>query len=361
MKIGMMCLWNAANGPSIHAELVGRAWVKSGHQLKVFSAKKHPDARSTHQRDEDFVIRHFSIDNVIPFTRATHFIPAPLLDEEYEVFIGQNVERLPAERLLEVFSKIKERAVTVQVVHEGKAPEDPLFYKFDWDAIVCFDRRYKDYLAKSFPVEKIHMISYPYHPLEFGNKEEARKKLSLPLDQKIVFSFGFRSKDIISVLPAMKDVAEQYPLRYVIIVNSENDVGELYKAQKDYDFVELQVKPLPVDELYTYLHASDALLIHRESSQKYKAVVSSSVCQVLGSGCPILFHWSNYVELHGDEIVKYRDFKDMKAKLIDLFNNRFDVKKVEVFLKDHSDERIAEKFIQLFEELIETRKKRQEG
>ena len=51
MKIGMMCLWNAANGPSIHAELVGRAWVKSGHQLKVFSAKKHPDARSTRQRD----------------------------------------------------------------------------------------------------------------------------------------------------------------------------------------------------------------------------------------------------------------------------------------------------------------------
>jgi len=30
MKIGMMCLWNAANGPSIHAELVGRAWVELG-------------------------------------------------------------------------------------------------------------------------------------------------------------------------------------------------------------------------------------------------------------------------------------------------------------------------------------------
>ncbi len=355
MKIGMMCLWNAANGPSIHAELVGRAWVKSGHQLKVFSAKKHPDARSTCQRDEDFVIRHFSIDKVIPFTRATHFIPSPLLDEEYEVFIGQNVERLPAERLLEVFSKIKERAVTVQVVHEGKAPQDPLFYKFDWDAIVCFDQRYKDYLAKSFPVEKIHMISYPYHPLEFGNKEEARKKLSLPLDQKIVFSFGFRSKDIIAVLPAMKDVAEQYPLRYVIIVNSESDVGELCKVQKDYDFVELQVKPLPLDELYTYLHASDALLIHRESSQKYKAVVSSSVCQVLGSGCPILFHESNFVELHGDEIVKYRNFEDMKAKLIDIFGGKFDLNKVKAFLKEHNAENIAKRFVLLFEELIKTR------
>jgi len=55
MKIGMMCLWNAANGPSIHAELLGRAWVKLGHQLKVFSARKHPDARPTFQEDEDLV------------------------------------------------------------------------------------------------------------------------------------------------------------------------------------------------------------------------------------------------------------------------------------------------------------------
>lgn len=359
MKIGMMCLWNAANGPSIHAELVGRAWVKLGHQLRVFSAKKHPDARPTSQKDEDFVIRHFSVDKVIPFTRATHFTPSPLLDEEYEVFVGQNVERLPAERLLEVFPKIKERAVTVQVVHEGKAPEDPLFYKFDWDAIVCFDQRYKDYLVKSFPAEIIHMIPYPYHSLELGDKEEARKKLGLPLDQKIVFSFGFRPKDVVSVLPAMKDVAEEYPLRYVIIVNSESDVGELCESKKEYNFVDIQVKSLPLDELYTYLHASDALLIHRESSQKYKAVMSSSVCQVLGSGCPILFHKSNYVELHGDEIVKYRDFEDMKAKLIDLFNNEFDIKRVVAFLKDHKDEKIAERFLQLFEELIETRKRRE--
>jgi len=157
----------------------------------------------------------------------------------------------------------------------------------------------------------------------------------------------------------MKKVAEEYPLKYVIIANPESGVGELREAKKEYDFIDLQVKPLPLDELYTYLHASDALLIHRESSQKYKAVVSSSVCQVLGSGCPILFHKSNYVELHGDEIVKYRDFEDMKAKLIDLFNNEFDIKRVETFLKDYKDERIAERFLQLFEELIETRKRRE--
>lgn len=123
MKIGMMSLWNAANGPSIHAEFIGREWIKNEHSLVVFSAR-HPDFRPTHQKDEDFVIRHF-------------------------------------------------------------------------------------------------------------------------------------------------------------------DVSEVF--------------PLTINELYTYLHASDVLLIHKESS-RYKAVNSSTICQTLGSGCPILFHDSNYVELHGKEV-----------------------------------------------------------
>jgi hypothetical protein len=359
MKIGMMCLWNAANGPSIHAELIGRAWLKLGHQLRIFSAKKHPDARPTLQSDEDFVIRHFGVDVVNPATRAAWFDPSPLLDEEYEVFIAQNLERLPAERLLEVFPKIRERAVTVQVVHEGKAPEDPLYYKFDWDSIVCFDQRYKNYLAKYFPPEKIHMIPYPYYPLELGDKENARRKLGLPLDKKIVFSFGFRPKDIVSVLPALKDVAKEYPLKYVIIANPESDIGDLGEAKKKHAFIDLQVRPLPQDELYSYLHASDVLLIHRESSQKYKAVVSSSVCQALGSGCPILFHQSNYIELHGDEIVKYGDFEDMRAKLIGLFHGIFNLNRIEAFLEDHSAEKISERFLQLFAVLIGAQKGRE--
>jgi len=359
MKIGMMCLWNAANGPSIHAELIGRAWVKLGHQLKIFSAKKHPDARPTFQRDEDFVIRHFSVEKVIPFTRATSFDPSPLLNEEYQVFVAQNVERLPAEKLLKVFPMIKKKAITVQVVHEGEAPEDPLYYKFDWDAIVCFDQRYKDYLVKSFPAEKIHMISYPYHLFKLGDKEKTRRKLGLPLDEKIVFSFGFRPKDVICVLPALKDIAKEYPLRYVIIANPESDTGELYEVKKKYDFIDLKVRALPLDELYDYLYASDVLLIHRESSSKYHAVVSSSVCQLLGSGCPILFHQSNYVELHGNEIIKYRDFGDMKTKLIELFQGKFDLNIIRDFLKNYEAERIAERFLKLFKELTETQKRRE--
>ena len=358
MKIGMMCLWNAANGPSIHAELVGRSWVENGHHLKVFSAQRHPDARPTFQQDEDFVIRHFVIEKITPFTRASLFDPLPLLNENYDIFVAQNVERLPCERLLEIFSKIKERAITVQVVHEGKAPDDPLYYKFDWDAIVCFDHRYKDYLVKSFPAERIHMISYPYHPLKLGDKREARNRLGLPQNEKIVFSFGFRSNDVLAALPTLKNVAQKYALKYLVVANPESDLAELRSAQKSYDFVELLVKPLPLDELYVYLHASDALLIHRESSKKYNAVVSSSVCQVLGSGCPILFHESNFVELHGDEIIKYRDFIDLGVKLGQLFDGGFDINRVKAFLEDHKADKISARFISLFEELTENRKRK---
>ena len=355
MKIGMMTLWNAANGPSIHAELIGREWVKLGHELKVFSAIKHPDARPTAQKDENFVIRHFTVENVIPVTRASWFNPAPLLEEHYEVFIAQNVERLPVEKLLNFFPQIKEKAVTIQVVHEGKPSEDPLYYKFNWDAIVCFDERYKEYLIDFFPEEKIRIIPYPYHPLKLGNKKEARKKLNLPLDKKIIFSFGFRTENVLDVLPALSSVAETYPLKYVVIANTESEVHVLYEVKKRYDFMDIRVKAIPIDELYTYLHASDILLIRRESS-KYKAVVSSTVCQVLGSGCPILFHESNYVEKHGEEIIKYRDFEDMKNKLIEIFNGKFDIKKVKDFLEKHNAEKIALRYLKLFEELRSARR-----
>ncbi len=88
-------------------------------------------------------------------------------------------------------------------------------------------------------------------------------------------------------------------------------------------------------------------------------MVSSSVCQLLGSGCPILFHQSNYVELHGNEIIKYHDFEDMKTKLIELFQGKlFNLTRIKDFLKDYEAERIAERFIKLFKELRETREKR---
>ena len=37
MKIAMMSRWNIPCGVSLHAELVGRAWVEMGHDLQVLA------------------------------------------------------------------------------------------------------------------------------------------------------------------------------------------------------------------------------------------------------------------------------------------------------------------------------------
>ena len=175
------------------------------------------------------------------------------------------------------------------------------------------------------------------------------------MEEKIVFSFGFRSTDILTVLPTLEDVDKRYNLRYLIIVNPGGKVDALREVEQRYNFVDLKIKAVSINELYTYLHASDVLLIHKESS-RYKAVISSTVCQTLGSGCPILFHDSNYVELYGKEIVKYKGLDDMKLKLIDLFDGKFDVGKVKSHLKENNASRVADRSIQLFEKVREDRR-----
>ena len=352
MKIAFMTLWNAANGPSIHAELIGRELADMGHELIVFAPLRHPDARPTNQFDESYVIRNFSVDKVIPTTHAEYFDMEPLIETDYDIFIAENVERLPTKELYKIFPDIKKKAYTVMVVHEGGAPIDKLYYKFDWDAIVCFDYRYVEWVANYFPIERIYVISYPCYPLKLGDKEKARRKLGLPINIKIVFSYGFRVGDMKPVIPTLRELPREYDLKYLIVVNPGGDIDEARNLESKYDFIELRIGGLPLDQLYTYLHASDALLIHRESNRKYKCVLSSTLCLTLGSGCPIVFHKSNYVELHGKEILKYRNFNELKDILVRLFDYGFDLTPVKEFLKNRSSRVITERYIELFNNLM---------
>lgn len=84
---------------------------------------------------------------------------------------------MPLEPLKKIFSETKKKAKMVYVVHERRLPTNPLFYEFDWDAIVCFDQRYKEQWLKRFAENKIHIISYPTGHLQKGNKQRARKEL----------------------------------------------------------------------------------------------------------------------------------------------------------------------------------------
>jgi hypothetical protein len=88
-------------------------------------------------------------------------------------------------------------------------------------------------------------------------------------------------------------------------------------VRKRYKFVKLIRASLSNEELYDYLHASDALLIHKDSADA--VVVSSTAYLCLGSGCPILAHATNFVETLDGEIMKYGD---LNARLTEVFEEK---------------------------------------
>jgi hypothetical protein len=254
------------------------------------------------------------------------------------------------EDLLKIYPQIKERAKTVFVVHEGKPPKNPIFYKFDWDAIVCFDKRYKEFLCKIYPEDKIHIIPYPCHPLMPGDKEEARTRLNLPQDKKIIFNYGIGVYRHLHLLPTIERVSKRYPLILLTLTYIQEWFDLFDTLRTRYKFIELRKEKLPINTLYTYLHAADCLLVHKDSAEA--VVVPSTACLCLGAGRPILAYNTNFFAAFDKEVLKY---SSLQEALEDVFEERDNVKLVlktaEEYVMKNSSIEVAKKFIKLFESL----------
>ena len=347
MNITMMSRWNIPCGVSTHAELLGRALVKLGHNLKVLAPVEYDDYLT--DKDEPYVSRCYRLPKK---GEEFFFDPEPFLKDDCDVFVVQNLEILPMEDLLKIYHKIKGRAMTVFVVHEGKPPpNDSTFYKFDWDAIVCFDERYRKFLCNIYPEDKIHIISYPCHPLMPGDKKEARLKLNLPLDKKIVFNYGIGIYRHLHLLPTIERVSKKYPLIFLTLTHIQEWFDLFVAAKTRYKFIELRNGKLPIDTLYSYLHASDCLLIHKDSAEAI--VVPSTAYLCLGAGRPILAYNTNFFATFDKEVLKY---SSLSETLEDVFEQKDNVKSVlkaaEEFVKENSSFEVAKKFIQLFDSLM---------
>jgi len=353
MKIGIMTRWNAPSGESAHAEPLGQAWLKMGHELKVF-APKGMDLILMQREDEPFVHRCYLLDIWGERKRSDYFFdPRPFLEEDYEIFMVELAQFMPMPELLEIFPRIKKKAKTVLVVLEVGLPQDPNWYKFDWDAIVCFDARYKEFLVKAFSEQKVVIIPFPCHPPLHGDKREARIGLDLPLDKRIVFAYGFNTtKSHVDLFPAMERLSWNYPLLFLLL--SHHGV----KLETEPDFLLLREEMPSLERLYTYLHASDAYVYHvRLEDLKLAGVgVSSSVATCLGAGRPILVpSYCNFFDLSGKEVIKYRDFEDLEQRLRDVFEGVESVKEslaaAEEYATKNSGREIALRFIELFKEI----------
>ncbi len=350
MKIAMMTAWNTDSGVSVHAELIGREWVKMGHELKVFSffaSDFHGTAIVG--EDEDYVTRCFT-------TSACGnpcIDPRPILGSDYDVFVVQDLGMLPKDQLAKIFHHIRRKASTITVIHDSGPSSDPSFYQFDWDRIVCFDHRYQEFLREYHPQDKICIIPFPCHPLRRGTRHEARAKLGLPQERKILLIFGQRVKEHLPLLPVIKEVNSHLPLLLLIV--SQKDLEEL----REIEGIEVEIrKECPsIGSLYDYLYAADVLILHRNPCDG--VVVSSAAFQCLGSGCPILARGSTFFETLGDVVITYSDLLEFKESLFDVFHGRdryqASQSALEGFIERNSAEAVAKQYIELFQALREER------
>jgi hypothetical protein len=362
MKIAMMTRWNVPSGQSSHAEPIGHAWLEKGHELKIF-APAGMDLSLLYGQDEPFVQRCYMQDIWGERDRSDYFFdPRPFLKEDYEVFLVEMAAIMPMPELLGIFPQIKRKAKTVHVVHETGLPKDPNWYKFDWDAIVCFDERYKEFLAKALPEERIAIIPFPCHLPAHGDKKVARKLLGLPLDKKIVFAYGADSVYFhIDLLPVMEKLAKDYPVLFLLLTHhTQTAVAELKSKPK---YFMLRDEMPTDDRLYTYLHASDAYIYYGRVSIDGVGV-SSCVTTCLGAGRPVLVPgYCNFFDVSGKEVIKYGDFEDLEQNLRAIFDGAGSVREslvaAEEYAARYSAHEIASQFIELFEGVRGERRARQ--
>jgi glycosyltransferase involved in cell wall biosynthesis len=352
MKIGLMGGWNTNSGASFHAELIGRAWADAGHELHVFTFYDYA-FHGTHivGKDEDYVTRCFTVSGYTP----NQLNPVPFLTADYDIFVVEDLGMLPKDLLAKIFHRIKMKAKTVNVIHDGKLSEDPAFYQFSWDALVCFDERYKNFLVHAYDKEPIYTIPYPCYPLKKGDKKEARKKLGLPLDKKIIFAFGPAANTTLELIPAIAQLSRDYPLLFLVVTKDQKGLEKFHEVkEKGILDIELREQAPDIEELYQYLHAADALLFNKPSAPH--VVVSSTVFQCLGSGCPIIAKSTNFIQTFQNELLKFSNQTELQEKLRAVFDQTQEYKEVlkaaEEYVNNNSASAIADRYIDLFNKLL---------
>ncbi|MBL7073437.1 MAG: hypothetical protein ISS33_06690 [Candidatus Omnitrophica bacterium] len=354
MKVAMMSAWNTDSGASVHAELIGRAFVEMGIDLKVFSFYRHSfhgtALTKRASEEERYVHRCFTVYGVPnPELNATE-----ILASDFDVFVAEDLGMLPMKQLLTVFPEIKKKAKTVSVVHDGELSEKKEYFKFDWDSVVCFDNRYYSFLRKAYPEERLHIIPYPSFPYAPGDKDKARQKLGLAKDKRIVFLFGQAAEYAVNTALVLDRLADKYDIQMLLVTESENVIRDFrhVKEKAKFDF-KVVSKFLDNDLLYEYLYAADCMLYNKRSNPN--VVVGSTIFQCLGSGCPILTLDSNFSYSFNKEVIKYHDFYELEENLTDVFEKGpkylEQQKEMRSYLERNSARPIAEKYLELFKKI----------
>ena len=344
-KIAILSRWNATCGVSMHAELIGREFMKLGNEIVVFAPTLESANKWWHhlpiKDDEDFVVRCY--EEISPEGKGGKIQTEKILDN-YDIFIIESYSSIPHSEIERILPKIKKSAKTVLVVHEGSRKQLKYSNLDMFDAIVVFDERYKREIL--YDHENVHIIPYPCHPIRRRNETKAS-------DELVFFSFGRQPiREYSDYIAVLKDLRNKYDLIYRIVRSDNKSLG-ISESWIDHRF-----ERVSLEKLYDYLYSSNVHLLPKGETSY--VVVSSTLCQCLGSLCPVVApatrHFEALPEKDGIKpAVLYNDRSDLKAKIERLIEDddyrTSVIKMAEEYVNENSSEIVAKKFMKLFNEL----------
>jgi len=345
MKIGIMAAWNTNSGVAMHAEPIGKALREMGHKITVFSFHKNDyHGEGITAKDEKYVKRCFG-------TRmgTQAFDPRPLMEADYDVLMVEDIGMLPVDKLANVMPVIKRKAKVLHVVHENRMCDHSWFYKIDWDKVIYFDRR-QEFLKKAYPDRAEH-IPFPCYPLRRKSKTAARRRLKLPLNKKIIYSFGLRGYH-----SYYRDLPPRLKGNCILLHVVAKHHQMLEEVTPTSWRIVRKTDALSTQDFDDYLFASDAAVLHKFQS-RFHAVISSTVYEAMGTGCPIFVpSQSDFFHDWKKEVIHYRDITALNKSLIALLGSEKKRKQLEEqaskFVEAHSPKKIAKRFEKVFEELV---------
>lgn len=343
MHIAMMTAWNTDSGVAVHAEPIGRAWHEMGHEVTIFSHVAYDyHGEGFTSKDEGYVVR------CIGTQRTNYLDPRPILTTNFDILVVQDLRMLPVDNLAKIFPLLRNRARVVHVVHENRLPEEAWFYQFLWDGVIYFDER-QEFLKEVYPNAKL--IPFPCFPIRRGDQVEARKKLSLPLDKKIIYVFCHRGYE-----PFVRDLPREIYGQAILLFVVPPNYQMVERGRIPPWMIIREEKVLSKERFDDYLFASDVVILHKFQSL-FLGVVSSTAFQALGAGCPILVPgMSDYFKPLENEVLHYHDIQDLGEQLVELLikngeKKRFVIDQADGFCSVNSPQIIAKRFIDFFVEL----------
>jgi len=191
-----------------------------------------------------------------------------------------------------------------------------------------------------------------------GDKQKARRELGLPLDKRIVFSYGWAPElHIFPILSALRGLNENYPFVYLVLADPKY-IAEDVQPLRDHRFIELRHELTLRERIYTYLLASDVYLIHKqkEEAREGEAVVPSAILMCLGVSTSIVTSDTEFVWFLNKEVMKYSSEDELCRLLTNVFEGdeivNETLKTAEEYAIKRSPKKIAGEFMKLFDELL---------